>query len=99
AVVNEPPAGSSCPPTSAFTVTDSGVLHNADGSLGATPVPANLVDDGNGAGYVVANADLTTVSSANFVSVYTVATNGTDANGIPAPRINSPADAAVARAP
>jgi hypothetical protein len=95
AVVNKPPAGSSCPPTSAFTVTDSGVLHNADGSLGATPVPANLVDDGNGAGYVVANADLTTVSSANFVSVYTVATNGTDANGIPVPRITGPANVVV----
>ena len=94
-VVNKPPAGSSCAPTSAFTATDSGALHNADGSLAATPVPANLVDDGNGAGYVVANADLTTVSSANFVSVYTVTTNGTDANGIPVPQISGPANVAV----
>jgi hypothetical protein len=94
-VVNKPPAGSSCPPTSAFTATDSGVLHNADGSLAATPVPANLVDDGNGAGYVVANADLTTVSSANFVSVYTVTTNGTDASGIPVPQIAGPANVVV----
>jgi hypothetical protein len=94
-VVNKPPAGSSCPPTSAFTATDSGVLHNADGSLAATPVPANLVDDGNGAGYVVANADLTTVSSANFVSVYTVTTNGVDANGIPVPQISGPANVVV----
>jgi hypothetical protein len=95
AVVNKPPAGSSCPPTSALTVTDSGVLHNADGSPASTPVPANLVDDGNGAGYVVANADLTTVPSANFVSVYTVSTNGTDANGVPVPRITGPANVVV----
>lgn len=95
AVVNKPPSGSSCPPTSAFTATESGVLHNADGSLAATPVPANLVDDGSGAGYVVANADLTTVSSANFVSVYTVTTNGTDSNGIPVPRIAGPANVVV----
>jgi IPT/TIG domain len=94
-VVNKPPAGSGCPPASAFTATDSGVLHNADGSLAATPVPANLVDDSNGAGYVVANADLTTVSSANFVSVYTVTTNGTDANGIPIPQISGPANVVV----
>jgi hypothetical protein len=94
-VVNKPPAGSSCPPTSALTATDSGVLHNADGSFAATPVPANLVDDGNGAGYVVANADLTTVSSANFVSVYTVTTNGTDANGIPVPQISGPTNVVV----
>lgn len=94
-VVNKPPAGSSCPPTSAFTATDSGVLHNADGSLAATPVPANLVDDSNGAGYVVANADLTTVPSANFVSVYTVRTNGVDANGIPVPQISGPTNVTV----
>jgi IPT/TIG domain len=94
-VVNKPPAGSSCPPTTAFTATDSGVLHNADGSLAATPVPVNLVDDSNGAGYVVANADLTAVPSANFVSVYTVTTNGTDANGIPVPQISGPANVVV----
>lgn len=94
-VVNKPPTGSSCPPTSAFTATDSGVLRNADGSLAATPVPANLVDDGTGAGYVVANADLTTVSSADFVSVYTVTTSGTDANGIPVPQIAGPANVVV----
>jgi hypothetical protein len=94
-VVNKPPAGSSCPPASSFTATDSGVLHNADGSLASTPVPANLVDDGNGAGYVVANADLTTVSSANFASVYTVTTNGTDTNGVPVPQISGPANVGV----
>jgi hypothetical protein len=94
-VVNKPPAGSTCPAASAFTATDSGVLHNADGSLAATPVPANLVDDSNGAGYVVANADLTTVSSANFVSVYTVTTNGVDANGNPVPQISGPANVVV----
>jgi len=95
AVMNKPPTGSGCPPTSAFTVSDSGVLHNADGSLAATPVPANLVDDSNGVGYVVANSDLTTVSSANFVSVYTVATNGADANGVPVPSISGPAAVVV----
>ena len=94
-VVNKPPAGSSCPATTAFNATDSGVLHNGDGSLAATPVPANLVDDSNGAGYVVANADLTTVASANFVSVYTVTTNGTDANGIPVPQISGPTNVTV----
>ena len=95
AVLNKPQPGSSCEPTSDFSVTESGVLHNANGSTASTPVPANLVDDGTGAGYVVANADLTTVSSANFASVYTVTTNGTDANGIPVPRISGPTNVVV----
>jgi hypothetical protein len=95
AVLNKPPDGPSCPPTTALTVTDSGFLHNADGSLASTPVPANLVDDSNGTGYVVANADLTTVSSANFVSVYSVRTNGVDANGIPIPQISGPTNVTV----
>ena len=94
-VMNKPPAGSTCPPASAFEASDSGVLRNADGSSASTPVPANLVDDSNGAGYVVANADLTTVPSANFVSVYTVSTNGVDANGLPVPSISGPASVAV----
>jgi hypothetical protein len=96
AVLNKPPAGSSCPPTSAFTVHGSGVLHNLDGSRAATPVPANLVDDANGAGYVVANADLTTTPSADFVSVYSVTTNGSDANGIPIPAISGTVSVPVA---
>jgi hypothetical protein len=58
-------------------------------------VPANLVDDANGTGYVVANADLTTVPSANFISVYSVSTNGTDANGIPVPVVSGPASVPV----
>jgi len=95
AMLNKPPAGSACAPTSAFAVSASGVLHNADGSLAATPVPANLVDDGNGTGYVVANADLTTVPSANVVSVYSVSTNGTDANGLPVPLVSGPTSVAV----
>jgi hypothetical protein len=94
-MLNKPPAGSSCAPTSAFTVTGSGTLHNADGSLAATPVPANLVDDSNGAGYVVANADLTLTPSASFVSVYSVKTNGTDANGIPVPSVTGPTNVPV----
>ena len=95
AMLNKPPAGSTCAPTSAFAVYASGVLHNADTSLAATPVPANLVDDGNGTGYVVANADLTTVPSADFVSVYSVSTSGTDANGIPVPLVSGPASVPV----
>jgi hypothetical protein len=90
AMVNKPPAGSACAPTSAFAVYASGVLQNADSSQAATPVPANLVDDANGTGYVVANADLSTVPSANFVTVYSVSTNGTDANGIPIPLVGGP---------
>jgi hypothetical protein len=95
AVLNKPPAGSSCADPSGFTVTDSGVLHNQNGSMAATPVPANLVDDGTGTGYVVANADLSTVQSANFVSVYSVTTAGTDANGIPVPQIGGPTNVTV----
>lgn len=95
AVLNKPAPGSSCAPTSAFTVTDSGVLHNGDGSQAATPVPANLVDDSNGTGYVVANADLSTISSANFASVYSVSTNGVDSSGLPIPKISGPANVTV----
>lgn len=95
AMVNKPPAGSACAPTTAFAVYTSGVLQNADASLAATPVPANLVDDANGTGYVVANADLTTLPSANYVSVYSVSTNGTDANGIPVPLVGGPASVPV----
>ncbi len=77
----------------------SGVLHNADGSLAATPVPANLVDDSNGAGYVVANADLTDLtahpSGADFASLYAVTTNGTDANGISIPSLVGPTNVSV----
>jgi hypothetical protein len=95
-LVNKPPAGSACPPVSAFAVYNSGVLHNADSSLASTPVPANLVDDSNGAGYVVANADLSETPSANFASLYSVATSGTDANGIPIPSISGPTNVPVA---
>jgi hypothetical protein len=93
--LNKPPAGSSCPSTSGFAVYTSGALRNANGSLAATPVPANLVDDANGAGYVVANADLSTTPTADFVSVYSVTTNGADANGIPVPSISGPTNVAV----
>ncbi len=89
AILNKPPAGTACAPTSAFAVHTSGVLLNSDSSLAATPVPANLVDDSNGAGYVVANADLSVTASADFVSVYSVRTGGTDANGIPVPSVSA----------
>jgi hypothetical protein len=95
ATLNKPGPGSTCPSTSGFAVHSSGILHNADGSLAATPVPANLVDNTGGAGYVVANADLTTVPSANFVSVYSVTKNGTDANGIPVPAVSGPTNVTV----
>jgi hypothetical protein len=94
-LVNKPPAGSACAPVNAFAVYNSGVLHNADNSPASTPVPANLVDDANGAGYVVANADLSVAPSANFVSVYLVSTNGSDANGIPVPSISGPTNVPV----
>jgi hypothetical protein len=97
--LNKPPSGSTCATTDTFAVHSSGVLRNADGSLAATPVPANLVDDSNGAGYVVANADLTDLaahpSGADFASVYAVTTSGTDANGIPVPSLAGPTNVAV----
>jgi hypothetical protein len=97
--LNKPPSGSTCATTDTFSVHSSGVLHNADGSLAATPVPANLVDDSNGAGYVVADADLTDLaahsSGADFASVYAVTTSGTDANGVPIPSLAGPTNVAV----
>jgi hypothetical protein len=95
AILNKPPAGSSCAPASAFTMHTSGVLSNADSSPASTPVPANLVDDSTGAGYVVANADLSTTASANFVSVYKVMTSGYDASGIPVPSVSGPKNVSV----
>jgi hypothetical protein len=94
-IVNKQPAGAACAPTSAFALTNTGALHNADGSLASTPVPASLVDDSNGAGYVIANADLSTNSPANFISVYSVTTNGKNANGIPLPAISAPMNVTV----
>lgn len=90
AVLNKPQPGATCAPTSAFTVTSSGTLQNGNGSPAATPVPANLVDDSTGTGYVVANADLSVTSSANFISVWSVTKNGVDANGIPVPAVSGP---------
>jgi hypothetical protein len=95
AMLNKPPPGSTCAPTSGFTVTSSGGLQNANGSQAATPVPANLVDDSTGTGYVVANADLSTTPSADFISLYSVTTNGTDANGIPVPAVSGPTTVSV----
>ncbi|RNM15930.1 hypothetical protein [Nocardioides pocheonensis] len=95
ASLNKPPAGTTCASAGLFAVHYSGVLHNADGSLAATPVPANLVDNAAGTGYVVANADLTVAPSADYVTTYTVTTNGTDANGIPVPAFGAPRSVAV----
>lgn len=86
AAVNKPPAGSSCAPTSSFVVTNSGSLPNVNGTPVATPVPAKLVDDTSGPGYVVAAADLSQVASGNFISVYSVTTSSTPyTGGIPKP--------------
>jgi hypothetical protein len=93
--VNKPQPGSTCAPASQFAVHFSPTLHNADTSFASTPVPANLVDDGNNAGYVVANADLTTVESANYASIWSVTTGPPDANGIPTPAISGPVTSVV----
>ena len=95
-MVNKPPAGSACAAPSQFAVHFSPTLHNGDTSLAATPVPANLVDDGNGAGYVVANADLSTTAQATFASVWSVTTGPPDSNGIVTPVVNGPVTATVA---
>jgi hypothetical protein len=93
--VNKPPAGPTCASVSNFLAHYSGVLHNSDGSQAATPVPANLVDNAAGAGYVVANADLTATPSADYLTTYTVTTNGTDSNGIPVPAFSAPRNVPV----
>jgi hypothetical protein len=98
--LNKPASGSTCASTSALKAYTYGALHNADSTLAATPVPANLVDDmdpnanPNG-GYIVANADLSVVSSANFVSVYRVSTNGFDTSGRPVPKLEGPTTVTV----
>ena len=94
--VNKPAPGTTCAPTSQFAVHFSPTLHNGNGSLASTPVPANRVDDTSDAGYVVANADLTTVASANFASIWSVTTGPNDANGIPTPVVSGPVTASVA---
>ena len=95
ATLNKPPAGSTCASTSSLLAYTFSPLHNADSSLAATPVPANLVDDANGSGYIVANADLSVVPSANFVSVYRVSTNGVDSSGRPIPKLEGPTSVTV----
>jgi hypothetical protein len=89
---NKPAAGSTCPAASAFSLHFFGV-----GSL-ATPVPANLVDDSNGTGYVVTNPDLTTVSSTSVIRVYSVSWDGhtLDPSGHPNPSVSSAAVSGVA---
>jgi hypothetical protein len=75
--LSKPPAGTGCPAASTFKLGFSGFLHNADAghTLTATPVPADLVDDSNGAGYVVGNADVTVdpyKGGASFLTVFKV---------------------------
>ena len=80
--LGKPPSGAGCPAASTFKYGFSGFLHNADTNktLTATPVPADLVDDSNGAGYVVGNADLTAApytGGAGFLTVFKVTTDAT----------------------
>jgi hypothetical protein len=81
--LSKPAAGTGCPPAGTFKLGFSGFLHNADAgkTRTATPVPADLVDDSNGTGYVVGNADLTVApytGGAGFLTVFKVTT---DASG------------------
>jgi hypothetical protein len=98
--LSKPPAGSTCAAGSDFSLGFFGPLHNASGTLTATPVPADLVDDANGTGYVVGNADLTDPASApggvaDFLTLFQVDTAGTDANGHPVAGISGPQTVAV----
>jgi hypothetical protein len=95
--LNKPAPGSTCPATTSFAAYGSGFLLNGDDTKAATPVPANLVDDSNSTGYVVANPDLTSPSphSANVASVYSVTPNGVDANGIPVAKVSGPVTVTV----
>jgi hypothetical protein len=91
--LSKPATGSSCPSGSDFAAGFSPTLLNADGSLAATPVPAHLVDDANGAGYAVANADLTVepgfTNGANFATLFTISTAGS-LNGHPTGSVSGP---------
>jgi hypothetical protein len=89
--MNKPPAGSTCPSPSVFSLNVFGT-----GSL-ATPVPAHLVDDSNGTGYVVANPDLTTTTgnAATTIGVFSVSTNGVDGSGHPNPSFTGPTTVTV----
>jgi hypothetical protein len=66
-----------CPAQSSFSLGKSGTLLNSDGTDLATPVPA-VETDSRSQGWVVGNADLTSVPSANYVTIYKVtkASNG-----------------------
>lgn len=95
AALNKPPAGSTCAAGSSLAVTTTGSLPNVTDPSNAasvpvaTPVPAKLVDDASGSGYVVATPDLSQVSSGDFISVYSVGTGpGTYSNGAPIPSFN-----------
>jgi hypothetical protein len=92
--LSKPLAGSTCAGVSDLTYGFSGALHNASGTLTATPVPVDLVDDAGGTGYVVGNADLTDPSSApggaaDFLTLFQVTTTP-DANGHPVASFGSP---------
>jgi hypothetical protein len=92
AIVNKPAAGLACADPSQFSTSFSPALVNADSNHtpASTPVPARLVDDSNGTGYVIANADVSTMASANFATIWPVSTAPPDGSGIPKPTIGSP---------
>jgi hypothetical protein len=90
--INKPPSGSTCAAATAF-----GLVFHGTGTQ-ATPVPANLVDDSNGTGYVVANPDLTVGGhSASTISLYTVSWNGSSVDGSsrPVPTFGGPITVSV----
>jgi len=93
--VTKPPAGSTCPDISSFTVGSRQGLTNADGSGAFTPVPTNQIDS-SGSGWVVA---IPQSLPANYLSLYQVTrnTDGTmnlgTARNVTVPTYDVPANA------
>ncbi len=63
-----------CPAQGSFAIGKQSSLKNADGTLTSTPVPA-VQTDPSATGWVVGDADVSTVPSANFLSVFKVTKN------------------------
>lgn len=93
--VNKPPAGTTCPADSAFTVNTKFTLRNANGTMAWTPVPANQTDNGT-TGYVVARSNRL---PAGYLSIFEVTSNpdGTltvgAAESLAVPKYDLPANA------
>jgi hypothetical protein len=71
--VTKPATGTitTCPAQSSLSTGIQQTLLNADNSFASTPVPGRQTDDSS-TGYVVANHDVSTGGSANYLSVFTV---------------------------